>query len=567
MKKILILIGILIFGCRSSPEASFENLNTAFINWYFKYHPVESTRYDIKDNHGKYRLKGTSERDEYYADISRFLIELSQIDVTKISPDAQIDYNILYSRLEKMKYIMDNIRPWEWNALWTIDEIYEGIYILSERVHLEMDNRVNALQSRLEKIPTVLDNSKNHMIAQSRFHISYSNERIDKLIMLLQQLPLKLNSDNITLDNIDRLIEKCVNALNEYKEWMNIYAELDKMNFPEDLHLIEGGFMHYTGRKYQAAPVYKLAEKKLNSTQDRLFNLTLPIYLMENDEPVWLDRADTLEVIQWTIESIRQKPNNKVRYEEILSQFYESISKIEQFNYNQSLIPRKINKTIQLDFAPQYRFSNSHVFLFDYHPKEFAREVIYNIYHLSEDNIQYELTRQEIDIINAELILPGFGVQLAHAQRFPSMIRYLFPDLVTVAGWKAYAVTMLIEQGFGDWGNEYHIFKLKTEISIIVRAIVEAQYYVGEMSREDAVAFLQKMAFMKKDEADMIQLESDLHFFSGTQSFIGMMEMNSLYNEYKRNQGDEFNILEFHRIVLSNGIIPLYELKKQILLP
>ena len=87
------------------------------------------------------------------------------------------------------------------------------------------------------------------------------------------------------------------------------------------------------------------------------------------------------------------------------------------------------------------------------------------------------------------------------------------------------------------------------------------------MSREDAIAFLQKMAFMQKDEANMIQLESDLYFFSGTQSFIGMMEMNSLYNEYKRNQGDEFNILEFHRIVLSNGIIPLYELKKKILSP
>ena len=166
MKRILILAGILIFGCRSSPEISYENLNNAFINWYFKYNPVDSTRYDIKDNHGRYRLNGTSEGDEYYADISRFLIELSQIDATKISPDAQMDYNILYSRLEEMKYIMDDIRPWEWNPLWTIDEIYEGIYILSERVHLEMENRVNALQSRLEKIQTVLDNSKHHMIAQ-----------------------------------------------------------------------------------------------------------------------------------------------------------------------------------------------------------------------------------------------------------------------------------------------------------------------------------------------------------------------------------------------------------------
>ena len=89
------------------------------------------------------------------------------------------------------------------------------------------------------------------------------------------------------------------------------------MNFPQDLYLIEDGFMFFFEGKYKAIPVYRLAEKKLNSSQDRLFNLTLPIYLMENDEPVWLDRADTLEVIQWTIESIRKKPKNKIRNEEI----------------------------------------------------------------------------------------------------------------------------------------------------------------------------------------------------------------------------------------------------------
>ena len=157
---------------------------------------------------------------------------------------------------------------------------------------------------------------------------------------------------------------------------------------------------------------------------------------MDNDEPVWLDRTDTLEVIQWTIDNIRKNPKYNINNEEILSQFYESISKIEKFSYNKSLLPRKINKTIQLDFAPQYSFSNSYVFLSDYHPKIISREVICNIYHPSGDDRQYELTLQEIDMINAELILPGFGVQLAHAQNFPSMIRYLFPDPVTVAGWK-----------------------------------------------------------------------------------------------------------------------------------
>ena len=101
---------MLIFGCRSSPETSFDNLTEAFIDWYFRYYPVESSRYNMPDNNGKYKLYEMSERDEYYADISRFLIELSQIDVTKISLDDQVDYNILYSKLERMKHLMENMR-------------------------------------------------------------------------------------------------------------------------------------------------------------------------------------------------------------------------------------------------------------------------------------------------------------------------------------------------------------------------------------------------------------------------------------------------------------------------
>ena len=206
MKRILILIGIIIFGCRSSPETSFENLNQAYISWYFKYHPVESTRYNMSKNNGKYSLNTKIEMDEYYADISRFLIELSQIDATKIAPNSRIDYNILYSQLEKMKYVIDEIKPWEWNPLLTLDELYDGLYILSERGDIEMDNRVSALESRIQKIPEQLENSKSLMTAHSKDHILYCNNKVDKLVILLQQLPLKLNSDNITLDKIDELM-------------------------------------------------------------------------------------------------------------------------------------------------------------------------------------------------------------------------------------------------------------------------------------------------------------------------------------------------------------------------
>ncbi len=568
MKRILILIGIIIFGCRSSPETSFDNLNQAFISWYFKYHPVESTRYNMSKNNGRFSLNTKTEMDEYYADISRFLIELSQIDATKIAHNSRIDYNILYSQLEKMKYVIDEIKPWEWNPLWTLDELHDGLYILSERENIDMDNRVSAIQSRLGKIPELLENSKILMIAHSKIHILYSNTRVDKLLILLQQLPLKLNSDNITLDNIDDLIKKSTVALEDFKNWINSQAvKFDEINFPSDVSLIQNGFNHFTGGKYLSPHVYELAKKKLIPIQDRLFHLTLPFYLKENDEPVWLDRADTLEVIQWTIDDIYNNPKNKIRNDEVLSRFYKSLTAIEIFCYTKSILPRKKNKTIKLEFAPDYSSSQSPVFLFDNHPKKVSMDIVYNIKAPEGDFGEYNLNQQEIDIINAMHILPGYGIQLGYSQNYASMIRYLFPDLVTASGWKFYALNMLIEEGYANWDQEYHILKLKEEISIIARTIMEMRYYSREINREDAIKFLREMAFMKENEAQLAQMETDLNYFSGTASFIGVMELNSLLAEYKRKQGDNFVLSEFHRLILQDGIIPLFELKKRVLLP
>jgi len=566
MKKILILFGVIIFGCRSSPEISFDSLNQAFINWYFKYHPVESTRYNIKKNNGKYSLNTRLEMEEYYADISRFLIELSQIDVTKITSDSRIDYEILYSKLEKMKYTIDEIKPWEWNPLWTLDELYDGIYILSERADMEMDDRVNAVSLRLGKIPELLNNSKTLLIACSKIHFLYSNKKLDMLLNLLKQLPLKLNSDSITLDLIDESINKAIAALDEYKVWLNSISEkLEEISFPEDLHLNHNGFSYYMGNNYLLPSVHKLAMKKIRPAQDRLFNLTLPLYLDKNDEPVWLDRDDTLEIIQWVVEDINNNPKYKIRNDEVLSQFYESLTNIEKFCYNKSLLPRKKNKSINLEFYPEHVNAEIPVYLFDNHPKQFSTDIIYNIKTPEDNSGEYPLNKLEIDIINALHIIPGYVIQLGYSQNYSSMIRYLFPDLVASAGWKAYALNMIIEEGYGDWEQEYHIFKLKEQISIIVRAIIEINYYSGEISRDDAIKYLEKMAFMKKDRAEILLMQSDLSYFSGTTTFIGVMEMSSLLAEYKRSVGDKFKLSEFHRLILNDGIVPLFELKKKVL--
>ena len=168
------------------------------------------------------------------------------------------------------------------------------------------------------------------MLAHSPLNLEYANERIEQINYLMEQLPIKLNSDNLTLDEIDKSITACKKSLLEYQKWINHDAiHLPLIQIPQDLKLIDKGFPYLIGKNYLPDHIYELAEKELFSTQNNLFDLCLPIYLIENDEPIWLDRDDTLEVVRWTISHIDNKPMNQVSTSSVLTHFYESISSLE----------------------------------------------------------------------------------------------------------------------------------------------------------------------------------------------------------------------------------------------
>jgi uncharacterized protein (DUF885 family) len=84
------------------------------------------------------------------------------------------------------------------------------------------------------------------------------------------------------------------------------------------------------------------------------------------------------------------------------------------------------------------------------------------------------------------------------------------------------------------------------------------------MNRKDALSYIKEQAFLNESEAEDLMVHTDLHYFAGTQAFIGMMEINSLLTEYKKNAGDGFQIIQFHQTILENGIIPFNQLKKKV---
>ena len=95
---------------------------------------------------------------------------------------------------------------------------------------------------------------------------------------------------------------------------------------------------------------------------------------------------------------------------------------------------------------------------------------------------------------------------------------------------------------------------------------MEEQYYSGVINRTQVINFYQENAFLNKWEAEILQMRTDLDYLSGTQAFIGTVEFNTMLTEYKKKQGEDFHLADFHHQILEDGIIPMYQLKQKILL-
>ena len=134
-------------------------------------------------------------------------------------------------------------------------------------------------------------------------------------------------SDNQTLDQIDDNIRLLKNNLKRYKNWLaNEYIKYDEFDVYNQPNYIDSKFKYFIGKEYSISKISKLAKRKVENNQNLLFDLSLPFYLQKNDEPVWVDRDDSLFVIDWMYNQIDKE---KVELDEYISSIYSGSKKFK----------------------------------------------------------------------------------------------------------------------------------------------------------------------------------------------------------------------------------------------
>ena len=167
----------------------------------------------------------------------------------------------------------------------------------------------------------------------------------------------------------------------------------------------------------------------------------------------------------------------------------------------------------------------------------------------------------EMEVLSVHEAVPGHHLQISLAMEMEEMpmFRRVSPYTAFVEGWGLYSESLGYDLGL--YKDPYSKFgQLTYDMWRAVRLVVDTGIHYYEWDRQKAIDFFLENA--GKSELDIIN-EIDRYIVMPGQALaykIGQMKFLSLKEMAKNELGNQFNIRDFHDIVLSEGALPLNEL-------
>ncbi len=161
--------------------------------------------------------------------------------------------------------------------------------------------------------------------------------------------------------------------------------------------------------------------------------------------------------------------------------------------------------------------------------------------------------------------IPGHHMQIAIAQELDSipMFRKFSFYTAYVEGWGLYSEFVPKEIGF--YKDPYSDFgRLAMELWRSCRLVVDTGIHAKKWTREEGIAYYKENT--PNAESDCVKMVERHIVMPGqaTAYKIGMNKIVELREEAKDQLGEDFDIREFHDVVLTNGAVPLNILEEMV---
>lgn len=555
----------------SEANAQFDALARSVVSTFPKLSPVAAT--GLGDHRFDDRLDEISPaaRAQARAKYETWLTALGDIDTSQLTRDNQIDAALLAQELRGSLWKQDVLREWQWNPLIYTSLSGGAVYSLMARDFAPLDERLMNAAARLEQMPRFLEQVRATLVPADvpPVHAETAVKQNRGTLSIIDAL-IKPNLDALEAADRARLetaIATATDAVEAHQTWLEdtlTPAAAGEFRVGAEKFDVKLGFTLYTPLSRQE--IRARAEREFADVRAQMYATARE--LVDPSAPAQPTPEQQQAIIQAGLELAYARVPQR---DEIVAVARESLKTATEFVRAKDIVEVP-DDPVKIILMPEFQRGVAVAYCDAPGPLDRGQETFYAVAPLPEDwtDKQVDSFLREYNLLSIEDLtiheaMPGHFLQLALANRHPSLLRAMLASGPFIEGWAVYAERVMIDEGYLNGDPLMRLVNLKWYLRVIANAIIDQAIHVDGMDRDEAMELMTRGAFQEEREAAGKWVRAQLSSTQLSTYFVGYQEHADLRREIQKAWGDGFSLRRYHDAVLSHGSPPVQYARAQLL--
>jgi uncharacterized protein (DUF885 family) len=555
---------------QNGEDAKLAKFVDTFLDAYWKFYPTAGTMNGFAKYNDKLEDLAESNIEKYLAGLDKFNAELvNKIAKDKLSPEAQIDLELVRSLIDFDQLRLEKIAPQLLNPLYYNEILYHSLASLLKGDLNEA--KIKAAGERLKAIPAFVKQAKENLKTPPK---EYTDAAAKQSAIIADYYKSGLPADVKTKFAAD--YAKAVTALDDYIKFLG--SELPakstgNVRFGPEAH--QRTLQVLTGHTLMLNDLNAIATADTKNIRNEMFKTCFAYYKIM-DPKFDLEKPPANLTGDQLINTVVQHVLNKIKTfqptkDEWAAKIKAAAADIKTF-LGASKILDMPEQDLAIDLMAPFDRSFALGLLAESAPydKAGAFAFLLNPYAdgLAADqqaSFMDEYNNYMIPMWTIRNVYPGSFFPAAFTGQDASLPRKLSVNKALQAGWPLYIEDMFVYAGFNNYDLKQRLMELKLKLQAVIDFQVDVSFHEGTKTDKDrAIKLMTETGFQTAAEAERNWNRIVLNPGVASHAYIGYQEILDMEKNFKAAKGDQFSKKEFARKVLSFGSLPFRFLREKV---
>ncbi len=567
-KFLLLFFAILILSCykKSAIESNkkFEIYKKTFVENLWKTYPEWASSQGFHKYDSELKIPNASYRKEQLQFSNSNLDSLKNYDLESLSNNNKTDFQMIKNQLESIAFDVNEMKSYEWNpSIYNVSssfaEILNGNYDT-------LENRLRAFNLKMNAVSKYYVAAKENIKNPTLEHLDLAvSQNRGGLSVFKSDLFNAVSNSKLSETEKKQILDKAKNTclvIDSYADYLLKIQNKTPRSFRLGKKLYFKKFNFDLQSGYNADEIYQKAIEHKEELKLKMFELANKLwnkYCKNEIKP-----TNKLVLIKHVIDqiSIQHTTPEKFQFE-----IEKQIPELTNYVKAKNLLYIDPSKPLVVRKEPDYMAGVAGASISSPGPYDKNGNTYYNVGSLSgwdkekAESYLREYNDYILQILNIHEAIPGHYTQLVYSNQSPSLIKSILGNGATIEGWAVYGERMMLESGYKN-SDEMWLMYYKWNLRSTCNTILDYCVHTKNMSEQDAMNLLVNEAFQQQAEAEGKWKRVTLSQVQLCSYFTGYTEIYDFREQLKKEQGDKFNLKQFHEKFLSFGSAPVKYIKQ-----